>query len=294
MSQFRSAGQTRKPVVFGLGWVVCNLMVGHAAVAAPAAGVRVVKDLSYKVGGATDYEKERCKLDLYLPTEHRDFPTIVWFHGGGLQSGDKAGDIAESFGQHFAARGIAVASVNYRLHPMAHYPAYIEDAAAAVAFVHREIVRYGGSSKRVFVSGHSAGGYLTAMVGIDGKYLAQHDLSSGDIAGFMPVAGQMITHSTVREERGISPRQPVIDEAAPDYHVRADAPPFLNIVGSHDLPARAEENRYFVAAMKAAGHKDVTYLEVEGRDHGSVASRIGEPGDAVAKAMTLFIQRLSP
>jgi hypothetical protein len=68
----------------------------------------------------------------------------------------------------------------------------------------------------------------------------------------------------------------------------------LNIVGGQDLPARAEENRYFVAAMKAAGHEDVTYFEVEGRNHGTVANRIGEVDDAVAEAMTAFIQRLTP
>lgn len=73
----------------------------------------------------------------------------------------------------------------------------------------------------------------------------------------------MITHSTVRKERGIPRTRPIIDEAAPAYNARAEASPFLNIVGSQDLPARAAENRYFVAAMKAAGHRDVTYLEVE-------------------------------
>lgn len=259
-----------------------------------APGIRCLRDVPYKPDGKTDYERQRCKLDLYLPASGNEFATIVWFHGGGLQNGDKAGTVAIVVGQRFAGDGIAVASVNYRLHPKVEYPAYLEDAAAAFAFVRQEIVKYGGSPKRVFVSGHSAGGYLTAMLGMDGRYLAQHGLTPADIAGLMPLAGQMITHSTVRRERGISKTQPIIDEAAPAFHVRAEAPSCLNIVGSQDLPARAQENRYFVAAMHAAGHEDVTYFEVDGRNHGTVANRIGEVDDAVAKAMISFIQRLTP
>ena len=132
------------------------------------------------------------------------------------------------------------------------------------------------------------------MVGMDNKFLAKHGLKSRDIAGAMPLAGQMITHSTVRKEQGIPATRPIIDKAAPAFHVRDDAPPFLNIVGSKDLPGRAEENRYFVAAMKAAGHKDVTYLEVQGRNHGTVANRTGKADDVVARVMIAFIQRLRP
>ena len=256
---------------------------------------KVIKDLSYKEGDVSDYETERCKLDLYLPKDGvKDFATIVWFHGGGLKNGDKAGDIAVSFAGRFANKGIAVASVNYRLYPKVKYPAYIDDAAAAVAFVHNSIARHGGSPKKVFISGHSAGGYLTAMVGSDSRFLEKYGLGKGDLAGLMPVAGQMVTHSTVREERGIPKTRPVIDEAAPAFHVAQDLASFLCIVGSEDLPARAEENRYFVAAMTAAGHKDVIYLEVADRNHGTIASRIAESKDEVAEAMVEFIDRLTP
>ena len=138
---------------------------------AKAGSVRVLADVPYKLAAATDYERAWCKLDLYLPKDRQGFATIVWFHGGGLRNGDKGGDIAVGFAKRFSSVGIAVASVNYRLSPQAKFPAYIEDAAAAVAFVHKEIVSYGGSDKLIFVSGHSAGGYLTSMIGMDARYL---------------------------------------------------------------------------------------------------------------------------
>jgi acetyl esterase/lipase len=268
--------------------------LARPAIAQPAEAIRCLRDLPYQADGQTDYQRQRCKLDLYLPANGESFETIIWFHGGGLKSGDKTSDIAVAVAERFASEGIAVAAVNYRLNPQVHYPAYIEDAAAAFAFVHREILKYGGSPDRILISGHSAGGYLTAMLGLDDRYLARHNLKPSDIAGLMPVSGQMVTHSTVREERGIDSTRPIIDDAAPAYHVHPRAPPFLNIVGSQDLPARAEENRYFVAAMKAAGHQDVTYMEVAGRDHSTIANRIAQSDDAVAKAMIDFINRRRP
>ncbi|MBN2330057.1 MAG: alpha/beta hydrolase, partial [Candidatus Omnitrophica bacterium] len=188
--------------------------------------------------------------------------------------------------------GIAIAAVNYRLSPKAHYPAYINDAAAGAAWILRHIEDYQGSPEKLFVSGHSAGGYLTAMIGVDPQYLAKYGASVHDFAGFMPVSGQMVTHSTVRGERGIPSTQPLIDEAAPCYHVRKDLPPFLNISGSVDLPSRAEENRYFATAMNAAGHAWAEYREFIGRDHGTIVSRIPQGNDPVAEIMLDFMRRV--
>ncbi|MCZ6795476.1 MAG: alpha/beta hydrolase fold domain-containing protein [Planctomycetota bacterium] len=251
---------------------------------------RVLRDISYTGERAeTAYEKERCKLDLYLPAKPAGCATLLWFHGGGLRGGDKAGEMAVRIAQRFARDGVAVAAVNYRLHPKVTFPAYVEDAASAFRWIRQNIAKHGGSPAKIFISGHSAGGYLTAMLGLDPRYLRRHGLGTEAIAGLIPVSGQMVTHSTVRAERGIPPTTPVIDAAAPSYHVRPGTPPFLNICGGEDLPARAAENIYFVAAMKAAGNERVRYLEVAGRDHGTIASRIPEASDVVAAAILKFV-----
>ncbi len=264
----------------------------NADVAAVSEQPVVIRDLPYKTGqDLSDYERDRCKLDWYLPADATDFPTLIWFHGGGLQNGHKADDIAVTVAERFAAAGISVASVNYRLSPKVKYPAYVEDAAAAVAFVQKTVAQHGGSPQSVFVSGHSAGGYLTSMVGLHPDLLAEHGLKQTDIAGYIPVAGQMATHSTIRGERGIPRTRPIIDEAAPAYHATKKTSPFLCFAGDNDLPARSEENRYFAAVMKAAGHDAVRFIEVAGRNHGTIASRMGEPNDEVAKIVLEFIQR---
>ena len=247
-------------------------------------------DLSYVADdAATAYEKERLKLDLYLPASNTTFATIVWFHGGGLQGGSKSGAMTVRIAERFARAGIAVAVVNYRLHPKVTFPAYVEDAARSFAWVRRHISEYGGDPRRVFVSGHSAGGYLTALLGFDPRYLRRQGLSTDTIAGIIPVSGQMVTHSTVRKERGIPRTQPVIDVAAPSYHVKAEAPCVLAICGDTDLPGRAAESLYFVEALKAADHPDARYLEVTGRNHSTIVSKIPEPGDVVAQAIVQFV-----
>ena len=106
---------------------------------------KTVKDISYIPAGETDgYRKERCKLDVYYPVGKKDFPTIVWFHGGGLEGGGK------HVPEMFMNQGFAVVAVNYRLSPKAQNPAYTEDAAAAVAWAYKHIEEYGGSPRRVF------------------------------------------------------------------------------------------------------------------------------------------------
>ena len=254
------------------------------------AEVIVHEDVAYKSGDALSaYERERCVLDLYLPEGVSDFPVVVWFHGGSITAGDKAAGGQADIVRSLAERGVAVASVNYRLSPQVQFPAYIEDAAASVAWALENITQYGGDADNVYISGHSAGGYLAAMVGVDPQYLAAQGFALSDIAGMMPISGQMITHETIRAERGLPTNQPLINAAAPVFHVSTAAPPWLAIAGSEDLPARPEENRYFIAALKAVGHGDAQYQEFAGRNHGSIVSQMPQRDDPVAEALLSFV-----
>ena len=229
----------------------------------------LIKNISYFPEDETsEYAKERCKLDLYYPENATDYTTVVWFHGGGLTSGEK------SIPEKLKEKGIAVVAVNYRLSPKVKCPVYIEDAAAAVAWAFNNMENYGGSKDKIVVSGHSAGGYLTSMIGLDKHYLAKYNIDANDIAMLVPFSGHTITHFTVREERGIAGTQPVIDEFAPLYFVRPDAPPLVLITGDRELEmlGRYEENAYMYRMMKVAGHEQVKLLELDGFDHGGMAS----------------------
>ena len=225
-------------------------------------------NISYRSGENLDaYQKERCKLDIYVPENVDSFTTVVWFHGGGLTGGEK------SIPERLKEKKLGVVAVNYRLSPKVKSPAYIDDAAAAVAWVFKNIAKYGGDPQKIVVSGHSAGGYLTTMIGLDKHYLAAYGIDANSIEKLVPFSGQMITHFEIRKERGIKDTQPVVDEFAPLFHVRADAPPLYLITGDRELEmlGRYEENAYMCRMMKLSGHKQTTLYELDGFDHGGMA-----------------------
>ena len=227
------------------------------------------QDISYRKKTLVEkdaYIKERCRLDVYYPVDQKGYATVVWFHGGGLTGGERF------VPTELQQQGLAVVAVNYRLSPKVNCPTYIDDAAAAVAWTFKHIAEYGGDPDKIFVSGHSAGGYLTSMVGLDKRWLAKYDVDADDIAGLIPFSGHTITHFTVREERGIPGTQPIIDEFAPLYHVRPDAPPLVLITGDRELEmlGRYEENAYLMRMMKVVGHEQTVIYELQGFDHGGM------------------------
>lgn len=210
-----------------------------------------------------DYIQERCVLDLYLPEQVAGFSTVIWFHGGGLTGGNKY------IPDELKEKGVAVVAVNYRLYPKVKAPVYIEDAAAATAWVFSHIEAYGGDPDLIFISGHSAGGYLASMVGLDIRWLQANEIDANRIAGLIPFSGHTITHFTVRAERGIEGTQPIVDDLAPLFHVRKDAPPLLLITGDRELEmlGRYEENAYLMRMMKVIGHPDTRLYEMDGYGH---------------------------
>ena len=216
--------------------------------------------------GITAELNQRCRLDVYAPATKKPFSTVIWFHGGGLTQGER------SIPLPFRNQGIAVVTANYRLSPGVKSPVFIEDAAAAIAWTFKHIADFGGDPQRIFVSGHSAGAYLSLMCGLDKQWLGKHGINADQIAGLIPLSPQVITHFTIRDERGIEETQPIIDDLAPLFHVRKDAPPILLVTGDREkeLMGRYEECTYFWRMMKLAGHKQTTLHELDGFDHGKM------------------------
>lgn len=228
---------------------------------------KLEKEIPYrdiKLEKLDDYAKENCQLDIYYPTNKKGFATVVWFHGGSLTGGKK--EIPEKL----LKQGFAVIGVEYRKNPVVKCPVYIEDAAAAVAWVFKNIEKFGGSPDLIFLSGHSAGGYLDLMVGMDKHWLQKYNIDANKIAGLLPLSPQTITHFKIRKERGIEDTQPIIDEYAPLFHVRKDLPPLVLITGDRELEmlGRYEENAYLMRMMKVVGHKQTTLYELDGFGHG--------------------------
>jgi len=226
-------------------------------------------DIQYypdSVNAKDAYTASQCRLDLYYPKDAKDVPTIIWFHGGSLTGGGK------EMPKALMEKGYIVISVQYRLSPKVKAPAYIEDAAAAVAWAYQHVAAYGGDTKLIFLTGHSAGGYLDLMITLDKKYLAKYNIDANNMAAVIPLSPQCITHFTIRHEEGIRETQPTIDDYAPLYHVRGDTPPILLITGDRELEllGRYEENAYMQRMFKLNGNKRTMLYELQGFDHGGM------------------------
>lgn len=243
--------------------------IGVFAQNAEKINYKIKENISYTDISETDaYKKERCKLDVYYPENVKNFPTVVWFHGGGLEVGEK------HIPEELKNRGMAVVAVNYRLSPKAENPAYIDDAAASVAWTFENIKSFGGDSNLIYVAGHSAGGYLTLMVGLDKSYLQKYGVDADKIKGLLPISGQTNTHYTIRKERGLPQNLPLVDSFAPLAQAREGIPPMLITTGDRDLEmtARYEENAHLAVILKSFGNKNVVLHEIAGFDHGDVCA----------------------
>ncbi|MDR1369440.1 MAG: alpha/beta hydrolase [Dysgonamonadaceae bacterium] len=248
--------------------ILLNLIIWLCVVGVSAQEYNIQRDIPYVVKTEVDvYKSERCKLDIYYPTGKAGFKTVVWFHGGGLEGGSKG------IPNELKGKGIAVVTVNYRLSPHAKNPAYIEDAAEAIAWVFNNIGSFGGDPNLVYISGHSAGGYLALMAGLDKSYLEKYGIDANKIKGLIPISGQTNTHYTIRKERGLPQELPLVDNYSPLNHAKKDLPPVLLITGDRQLEmtARYEENAHLAAVLKALGN-NVTLCELQGFDHGTVCS----------------------
>ncbi|QDT09948.1 alpha/beta hydrolase [Stieleria marina] len=211
--------------------------------------------------------QQKCRLDVYHCDNKTGLSTVVWFHGGGLTGGKR------EIPKRLQDCGVNVVAASYRLSPDVTVGDCIDDAAAAVAWTINHIADFGGVPSKVFVSGHSAGGYLTSMIGLDKTRLQKYGVDADSIAGLIPFSGHTITHFTERKSRGIDGKQPIVDEMAPLFYVRKDCPPILFITGDRELEmlGRYEENAYMWRMMQVVGHDDAELMELDGYNHGQMA-----------------------
>ena len=245
--------------------ILILILTAGLSAGAQEVSYKLLKDISYKQSSDT-YVQERCKLDIYYPENLTDCPVVVWFHGGGLTGGSK------SISGRLKEKGYVVIAANYRLLPDVSIDECLDDCAAAVAWAFANAEKYGGSRSKIFVSGHSAGGYITSMIGMDKRWLANYDIDANDIAGLIPFSGQVISHFSYRSMKGIPNLQPTIDEYAPLYHVRKDSAPLILIIGDREVElfGRYEENAYMYRMMKLVGHEETYIYEIDGHGHGAM------------------------
>jgi acetyl esterase/lipase len=195
----------------------------------------------------------RQTMDVHAPVEAGEgpWPMLVFFYGGGWDSGE--GRLYAWAAQALAARGFVVATPDYRLVPQVHFPAFIEDAAAATAMAGRIAGQYGADPARLGVIGHSAGAHLAMMIALDRRYMlaaGAPDLikAAAGLAGpydFLPF--------DVSSSINAFGRVPDPTLTQPVTFARADAPPLWLGHGVEDVVVHAEDTTILCDRMEAVG-----------------------------------------
>lgn len=266
-----------------------RLLVGVGAVcfAVSSAGADRDSEVFRKLSDVrfAEVDGHVLKLDLYLPKKKRP-PLLVWVHGGAWRRGSKDKmPLAD-----LVREGYAVASVDYRLSPIAKFPAAIHDIKAAIRFLRAKQADYGYDSEKIAIAGASAGGHLAALTGTTNGHEAleggvgEHADQSSDVqaivsyygaSNFMTILNQSTPH-------GLSVRVPALELfiggrpedvpriaklASPVFHVDPNDPPLLLVHGDQDPQMPINQSHELHGRYKALG-LTVTFEVAHGAAHG--------------------------
>lgn len=278
--------------------IVLPLLAASVASAAPA--LIVTRDVRY----VAESTHPRHVLDIHAPAGAKGLPVMFWIHGGGWQAGDKGEVKAKP--ALFTERGFVFVSTNYRLLPQATMGDIIRDVAAAFAWTHANIARYGGDPARILVGGHSAGAQLAALLCTDEKYLRAHGLTFAPIKGCIPVDGDTFDVPAIIEVAEVRARahgfplptaghrqkfgnDPVLhrDFSAVTHIAKGRGiPPFLIlfVVGHPDTTAQAQR----LAAVLKSADVPARLFGARDTDHVRLNDNLGEPGDPATAALAEF------
>lgn len=232
-------------------------LLGVLGLLASCSGQEVLNTLTYNQGTdvATNIvydETTGNRLDIYVPRNARNAPTVVFLYGGRWTQGAKYD--YEFVGQALTGRRFVVVVPDYRKYPAVRFPEMMQDAATALRWTHDHIARYGGSPRELFVVGHSTGAHMAALLAMDESWLAGVRLSRANLRGMIGLAGPYdflpITDPDMREIF-----------APPDSYARSQPinfadgrnPPLLLVHGEDDQSVWIRNSRSLAQAVAQAG-----------------------------------------
>lgn len=242
-----------------LAWAAAALAA--LAVLAGCSGAGTLNALAGRTGYALQPDVAygdlpRQKLDIYTPTTAAPpggWPLVVFFYGGTWNSGERAD--YRFVGGALAAQGVLTLVADYRLYPEVRYPDFVADSAKALAYGLDQAQRLGANPQRVFVMGHSAGGYNAAMLALDARWLQATGHRRQQLAGWIGLAGPYDFFPT--ENPDVQPVffHPTYPQGSqPIAFAPADAPPtFLGAATDDPLVSPERSTLQMAGKLRAAG-----------------------------------------
>jgi acetyl esterase/lipase len=233
---------------------------------------------------------DRQRLDVYAPRHAKGAaPVVVFFYGGSWKGGSRGSYLFVA--QALASRGFVVVVPDYRVFPQVRFPAFMEDAAAAIAWTRREIGGHGGDAKRIFAMGHSAGAQIATLVAYDARFLTAVGLGRDALRGVIGMAGPYDFVPTDPDIRATLTGEGGFERAMPARHVRGGEPPTLLITAGRDTTVEPGNTDRLLERLRAA---DVPVIDrrFPEYNHYTLIGRLAAPfrDDTLLDAIADFIE----
>lgn len=194
-------------------------------------------------------------------------------------------------------KGVVTVIIDYRLSPTTTYTGMTTDVAIALKWVKENITTYGGDNNKIFVSGHSAGGHLAAMVSTDNHYFDSLKIPN-PICGTILIDAfgldmyKFLSNDQYEKDKtyyAMFSRNPEIwKQGSPIYHMREGMPPFLIYVGGKTYPSIKEGNIDFLKALKTY-QPNTQVLTVKNKKHVAMISQFLNTGNRVYREIIDFM-----
>ncbi len=271
---------------------------GNAARSAPApAAPEIVRTLNIRYASVPGAAPSLTSLDIYAPKEARGLPVVIYIHGGGWTTGDKARVAAKP--AYFTGRGCVFVSINYRLRPAVDLLTQLQDSANAIGWVARHIGGYGGDSERLHLIGHSAGAHHVAILATNERFLNRAGvelarLKSAVVLDTQALDVPMLMRGNVNPiyQQAFGRDAALWEQASPLHHVARGKgiPPFALVVAENRIP-KLRQARAFQKALREAGIR-CELIEAPQHTHASLNRAIGVRSDPVTRALERFYSSL--
>ncbi len=286
------------PLLFG-GCATFGIALLYKKVDLP--DTQVVQNINY-----SDSNNVLNRLDLFLP-KGKNWPTMIFVHGGGWNTGDKdlkvaGADVYGNIGRYFASQGIGTAIISYRLMPGVDWKTQIMDVAHATAWVHDHIHEYNGDPKSIFLAGHSAGAQLASRVALDPSVLQSLGLSPQILCGVIPISGvgyNFMNPETYEYGKKLGAIEALFNreelskilrkKLSPLFFAKQASPPFLILYAAKDEKEIKHDSKRFDLALKEVGAQRQLY-SVPKVNHKSMILALSHADKFPASLMMVFMK----